>query len=271
MNNKPSNTLLISTYNWPEALSLVLKSVARQTVLPDEVIIADDGSDNRTRTVIEEFQGNFPVPLYHEWQPDNGFQKTIILNKALAKAKGDYIIQVDGDVLLHNRFIEDHLRFAKPNSFVAGTRVIMNQALTKEVLQKGILTIPFFTKGRKNFFNGIRSPQLTSIMEKRYRTNEKNVYYIKGCNTAYWLKDMIKVNGYNEDITGWGKEDSELSIRLYNAGVQKRYLKFGALVYHMWHREFSRDKEERNTRLMQQTIQEKQTWCNTGLNKYLKS
>ena len=81
---------------------------------------------------------------------------------------------------------------------------------------------------------------------------------------------MIKVNGYNEDITGWGKEDSELSIRLYNAGVHKRYLKFGALVYHMWHREFSRDKEERNTRLMQQTIQDKQTWCNKGLNQYLK-
>ena len=171
MNNNPSNTLLIATYNWPEALSLILKSVAQQSILPDEVIIADDGSDNRTRTVIEEFQRILPVPLHHEWQPDNGFQKTIILNKALAKAKGDYIIQVDGDVLLHKKFIEDHLRFAKPNSFVAGTRVIMNQALTKEVIRKGMLTIPFFAKTSLMAFVLPASPALwRSGIEQTKRT-----------------------------------------------------------------------------------------------------
>jgi len=269
MKNKPSCTLLIPTYNWPEALALVLKSVERQTVLPDEVMIADDGSGESTRKVIEQFQQHFPVPLHHEWQPDQGFQKTLIVNKALAKAKGAYIIQSDGDVLLHRHFVEDHLDFAEPNSFVAGTRVILDKAFSQEVLEKGILSIPLFAKGKKNFFNGIRSKRLRNLMESRYKNTEKNIYYIKGCNMAFWLKDFIKVNGYNESITGWGKEDSELSIRLYNAQVQKRYLKFGAIVYHLWHQEFSRDREQRNTDLMEKTIREKLAWCDKGIAQYL--
>lgn len=98
-------TLLMTTYNWPQALGMVLASVSRQTVLPDEIVIADDGSTEETKMLIEHFASNFPQPVIHVWQKDLGFRKTAILNKAIAKATGDYIIQIDGDVVLNSHFI----------------------------------------------------------------------------------------------------------------------------------------------------------------------
>lgn len=269
MKNRPSCSLLIATYNWPEALGMVLKSVKKQSLLPGEILIADDGSREDTRALIESFQSGFPVPVRHFWHPDHGFRKTIILNKAVAAAKGDYIVQVDGDVMLHPNFIEDHCAFMEDHSFVAGTRTMLSKELTQHVIENEVLTIPLFTKGVKNSFNSIRSGLLRALMGNRYKVNAGNAYYIKGCNMAFWRKDFIKVNGYNESITGWGREDSELAIRLYNAGVTKRYLKFGAIVYHLWHQEFSRDRELLNTELMDKTVKEKLVRCDKGVDQYL--
>src|ERR1700712_962551 len=102
-------SLVISTYNWPQALELCLKSVATQKHLPDEVIIADDGSGEETRLLIDKYKKDFPVPLLHLWHEDKGFRKTIILNKAINQSSFEYIIQVDGDVILEKHFISDHL------------------------------------------------------------------------------------------------------------------------------------------------------------------
>jgi glycosyltransferase involved in cell wall biosynthesis len=266
---KISNTLLVATYNWPEALELVLKSVERQTILPDEVIIADDGSGRETRDLLEERQKNFPVPLKHIWHADEGFRKGMVINRAIALAAGDYILQIDGDIIPQRHFVEDHLRFAAPGSFVAGTRVLLNEPKTKQVLNEKILDIPPFSRGTKNFLNSIRSEPLQKLLGNLYRSSEKEIYYIKGCNMAFWTDDFIRINGYNEDISGWGKEDSELALRLHNAGVRKRYLKFGAVACHLWHREFSREREALNIRLMEKTIAEKLTWCEHGISQYL--
>lgn len=269
MKNRPSCSLLISTYNWPEALAIVLKSVERQSLLPDEILIADDGSKEATRALIESFQSRFSIPVRHFWHPDDGFRRTVILNKAVAGAKGDYIVQVDGDVMLHPNFIEDHRGFIEEHSFVAGTRTMLGKELSKQVIEQEMLTIPLFTKGVKNFFNSIRIAFLKALMSNRYKVSAKNAYYVKGCNMAFWRKDFIAVNGYNESITGWGKEDSEFAIRLYNAGVKKRYLKFGAVVYHLWHQEFSRDRESLNIELMDKTMKEKLVRCDKGVDQYL--
>lgn len=112
MSNKISSSLIVSTYNWPEALDLVLLSILNQTVFPIEVIIADDGSTNKTKELIEKYQKIFPVKLMHVWHEDDGFRKTIILNEAYRIAQGDYIIQIDGDIILNKYFIEDHLKNA---------------------------------------------------------------------------------------------------------------------------------------------------------------
>lgn len=104
MNNSKhpiKTSLLISTYNWCEALNLCLNSVLRQSQQPDEIVIADDGSREDTKLLIADFSKKSPVPIIHVWHEDIGFRKTIILNKAIAKCSSDYIIQIDGDLILH--------------------------------------------------------------------------------------------------------------------------------------------------------------------------
>ena len=108
MNKKPFVSLVTPTYNWPNALELLLLSIKQQTVLPNEVIIADDGSRPETTELIKKFQEDFPVPLFHVWHEDHGNQKPKIMNKAIAQAKFEYIIEIDGDIIMHPNFVEDH-------------------------------------------------------------------------------------------------------------------------------------------------------------------
>lgn len=268
MVNEQSVSLIISTYNWPKALELCLHSIQKQSVLPDEIIIADDGSKEPTKELIEKVQTFFPIPIVHVWQPDEGFQLAKIRNKAIAKSKYEYIIQIDGDLFLHRHFIKDHLAACEKGFFITGSRVILNKKLSDKVLSNPPEKISIFSKGITNFFNGIRQKLLGNILAKKYKTG-KNKYYVKGCNMAFWKKDLIEVNGYNESFTGWGREDSELAIRLINNGIEKKFLKLQGIVYHIYHKESDRSSEPNNVTMMEQAIQNKTVWCNIGLKLYL--
>ena len=124
-------TLIITTYNKPVFLELVLKSVMRQRVLPCEVIVADDGSKEDTKALIERYQALFPVPLVHSWIPDEGFRLSMSRNVAIAKAKGDYIIIIDGDIVLGPSFVADHVWAREEGCFVNGNRARLTKAATQ--------------------------------------------------------------------------------------------------------------------------------------------
>lgn len=262
-------SLLISTYNWPEALRLCLLSVERLHPMPGEVLIADDGSGAATAELIAAFQARFPVPLRHIWQPDAGFQLARIRNKAIAAAQGRYIIQVDGDQLLHPRFMADHLRLAKPGCFITGSRVLLNPAFSARLQQQQ--TIPHKTAllQRRHFFNGLHVPVLQQYFATRYKVEGQHRYHVKGSNMSFWKSDLLRVNGYNEAFTGWGKEDTEIAIRLLNAGVKKLSLKLGGICYHLHHKEASRIQEAENNRLMEAAMASGVTWCEAGIQQYL--
>jgi glycosyltransferase involved in cell wall biosynthesis len=140
-------SLIVSTYNWPEALNLCLISIGKQTLLPDEVIIADDGSTDKTLKLIEKHKRNFPIPIIHVWQPDDGFQLSKIRNKAIAASSQKYIVQIDGDLILEKHFIQDHVAFRKENTFVSGSRVIMNSDLSKKLIMLQKTNVPLTSKG----------------------------------------------------------------------------------------------------------------------------
>lgn len=236
-------SLVISTYNWPQALKLCLKAVLHQTQYPYEVIIADDGSAVETANMIKELQTDFPIPITHVWHEDNGFRKTVIMNKAVKAAKGDYIIQIDGDILIHPYFIEDHLSVAEPGYFIRGGRSLINALKTKFFLHR----IAFHPQKSNlikssNKFNAFRIP----FLSRAFSGVSEDVTHVKGCNMAYWKKDFIAVNGYNNDMNGWGHEDIELAIRLHNSGVQMKKIKFKAIAYHLHHPFNPRNCEERN-------------------------
>jgi glycosyltransferase involved in cell wall biosynthesis len=259
-------SLIISTYNWPQALNLCLKSVLKQSLLPEEIIIADDGSTAETKNLVEQFQRISPVLIHHVWQPDEGFQLARIRNKAIAFASKPYIIQIDGDLILDKNFVKDHVAFQHEHTFVSGSRVIMNKELSERLLASESIDVPLTSKGLENVFNGLRIPLLSKLM-KDYK--QEDIYYIRGCNMAFWRKDLLRVNGYNESFVGWGREDNEIGSRLINSGVRKRIIKFSGIVFHICHKEKTRISLDSNDQVLQLTISNKLTYCEKGLSQYL--
>jgi glycosyltransferase involved in cell wall biosynthesis len=263
-----SCSLLVSTYNRPDALGLCLKTVAQQNILPVEVVIADDGSGEETTKLIEKFQKDFPVPVKHVWHPDEGFRAAAIRNKGIALCTQDYIVQIDGDIIIHPKFIQDHIEMQKPGYFIVGSRVMLSPEQTKRLLQQG--SVDFKKLSREKFaFNGLRNRFLRNQLARLYKIKGRHQFYAKGANLAFYKEDMVRINGYNEAFVGWGSEDRDVAIRLMNAGVKKLSIKMGAVCYHLYHKLNERNNELRNEKLMYEAIDKKLVRAKDGLDKYL--
>lgn len=259
-------SLIITTYNWKEALQAVLESVKNQTRLPDEVIIADDGSSTDTSNTIKKQKEQFPIPLIHSWQEDKGFRAAESRNKAIAKASGDYIIIIDGDIVLNKHFIEDHIVNSKVDYFIQGGRVSLGKKFTAQFLAK-YMQPSLFSIDIKNRKNTIRSSTLSALFSRKINSANST----RSCNMSFWKKDIIKVNGFNEDFVGWGREDSEFVHRLLNSDINRLYLKFSGIGYHLYHKENSRGSLKINDDILNTTINENLQWCKNGLDKHLNS
>jgi glycosyltransferase involved in cell wall biosynthesis len=266
----PSCTLVISTYNRPSALRLCLASVLEQTRLPDEIVIADDGSTQETKDLVVEFTGSTRIPVQHVWQADEGFRLAAIRNKAFVAATSDYIIQIDGDLILHPKFIKDHLAACKRRSFIAGTRVLIGPELTEQLVRQGKYSWQEILNSKlKKKHYGKRS-RLVSAMFYHTKKGKRYVPYVLGCNMAFWKADLEKVNGYNEEFTGWGKEDNDIAARLLNAGVQLHSLKFRGVAYHLYHKEAAQHLLTVNEKLYEATLVDQLTYIRKGLDQYVK-
>ena len=258
------NTLIVTTYNWPGALELTLKSIARQSVAPGEVIVADDGSGPDTARVVERWKPQIAAPVLHLWQPHEGFRLARSRNRAIAAATGDYLMIVDGDMVLHRHFVADHLRAARPGSFIQGVRLLTQAATAARMLREGSLDLSFFSPGVRRRRHAIRSLLLSRMLFQR-RVGQ---HAIRGCNQAYWKSDLSQVNGFNEAFVGWGREDNEIAARLYNAGIHRRNLKFQALAIHLHHPPRQPKGVNPNDAILHQAISRGDTWCRLGLDRH---
>lgn len=262
----PSCSLVVATSEWPEALAAVLASVERQRVLPGEVVVADDGSREPTRALVERCAARFPVPLRHVWQPDDGFRLAQIRNRANAAARGDYILQIDGDMVLHPAFVADHLAAARPRQLVGGSRVLLDEDASRRLLDGGPLPGPF-GPGLRNRLNALRLPALggavSAVLARR------GLRSIRGGNMAYWREDFVAVNGYDEAFVGWGREDTDLVVRMLRSGATRRLLKLAGVAYHLHHREKSRGDLERNDALLAAALEACEARCAKGVAQYL--
>ena len=265
MASYPSNSLIISTYNAPLQLELVLRSALAQKKLPDEILIADDGSTNETQILIETIKRESPIPIIHVWHEDKGFRKSIILNKTITKAKGDYLIQIDGDCILHPSLIKDHLRFARVGYYQFGSRIRIPEEKVPTLLKKKCIHFDFRSPYPQKTIRSIRIPYAT-LLQKPITFGVKK---FRGCNASFWKSDIHAINGYNEAMKGWGCEDSELIIRLQNKGIKGRRLRYCGLVYHMDHPTACKKATSDNQLIEQQAIDNKLVTCTLGLNQYL--
>lgn len=262
-------SLIITTYNRKDALELVLLSTMTQSVMPFEVIVADDGSTKDTEELIKHYQAQFPVKLLHCWQEDKGFRVSHIRNKAFAMASGTYIIMVDGDVILHRNFIGSHLEHIKANQFIQGSRVLLSPEATKKAIELKQIRFTPFSKGIKNRFNAISNRLLSQLIQVLYK-GDKTHKGVRSCNLSCWKSDLIKVNGFSEEFIGWGREDSEFVVRLLNNCIKRTNLKFGGVVYHLWHKENKTDDLlKKNDILLENAITEGRKVCEIGINQYL--
>lgn len=259
-------SLIVTTYNRPDALECVLLSILRQKIMPNEVIIADDGSTEETRKIIEQYAAFFPVPLLHSWQDDCGFRAAMSRNKAIVMSKYKYIVIVDGDMVLHKRFIYDHLAFAEKGKFLIGSRAVVPQKiLAKYMLTKDNLTC--FSSGIYRREKSLRCFLLAKLLIPLY----SKLRHIKtSCNASFWLDDCIAVNGFDEDFVGWGGEDSDFFTRLINNNIQCKFFCFAGIGWHLWHdyKAYSTDFNNNKERTKEK-MQLKRKKCENGIDKYL--
>ncbi|MDL2322748.1 glycosyltransferase family 2 protein [Bacteroidales bacterium OttesenSCG-928-A17] len=260
-------SLIISTYNWPDALNLCFQSVLRQSRLPDEVIVADDGSKKETQQLVEEFAQTAPFPVKHIWHEDKGFRLAAIRNKAIVASSSDYIIQIDGDIILHPHFIKDHLSVARKGFFTKGSRVLLGETLSTEIMNGEMPKCIILQKDITKRANALRFPLLGKI--SAFMGNPKGFRHLCGCNMAFWRDDLIKVNGYNEDIYEWGGEDNEIAARLIHNGIYKQAIRWQMNAYHIFHPSNSKERLGLNNAILLKTVNEKKTRSENGLDKYI--
>jgi glycosyltransferase involved in cell wall biosynthesis len=258
-------SVAVITYNWPPALALVLRALALQSELPFEVIVTDDGSRDDTRMLLQEMARDYPVRLVNLWQPDDGARMSRARNRAIAAAQGDYVILLDGDMVAERHFIADHRAFARPGCFVQGSRVLTDAALTARMLAGQRTELGFSERGIERRRHTLRIPPLARL----YARPGQRQRGIKSCNMGFWRDDLIRLNGFNEAMTGWGREDTELVARAFHAGLLRRDVRFSALAFHLWHRTRKNVVDNPNDRVVDDTRARRLVRCDQGVDGHL--
>lgn len=273
--NVPLASVIVTTYNQPEWLRKTLWGFELQTNKQFEVLIADDGSGEETKKVIDEFKQRGVLNITHVWHPDNGFQKCQILNKAILKANSDYLIFTDGDCIPRNDFVDVHIRNAKQGIFLSGGYLKLVKSVSEKIsfndIESGLpfksswlqengqpFTYKFLKLNRKPFIQKF----LNSITTTKPTWN--------GHNVSGWKVDIIAVNGYNEDMQ-YGGLDRELGERLMNYGVKGKQIRYSAICVHLDHPRPYRTEStwEKNYRIRKEVKQKRLKWTSNGIDKYL--
>jgi len=242
-------TVIVSTYNRPRALTRVLQGLAKQFLKPDQIVIADDGSKEETRSFIKKWKTQLPQ-LEHCWQDDFGFRKTKILNAAILKSNCDRLIFLDGDCIPFPTFISDHLKHAQAGVVLAGGRILTTERFTNQLLENVDRPLPNnFTYWLRRYFSGDidRLSLFLRLPGSSWRLYApSNWRLVRGCNFSVSREALLSVNGFDESYSGWGFEDSDIAIRLINSGLRVKTLRFSAPVLHLWHPEESRNQSAQN-------------------------
>ncbi len=266
-----ATSVIISTYNQPKWLRNVLIGYQQQTLSDFEIVIADDGSEDGTRLVVEAFQKDTKLKIEHVWHPDAGFQKTTILNKAIQATQGNYLIFSDGDCVPRNDFIETHLKFKKYGHFLSGGYFKLPLTISQSITAKDIIDQTCFQKewllknGLKKSFK-LNKLTSTGIKERLLNAFTPTKATWDGMNASGFKKDIIAVNGFDERMR-YGGEDRELGERLINKGLKSIQIRYSAICLHLDHERgyVNEDDSNINKAIRKATKAQKRTWTDFGI------
>ncbi|WP_411894640.1 glycosyltransferase family 2 protein [Winogradskyella sp. A2] len=271
--NSIDTSVIISTYNNPKWLEKVLWSFGQQLFKDFEVVIADDGSSEETKQLIDRMKVDLNFPIQHIWHEDNGFQKTVILNKATVASKGEYLVYTDGDCMARADFLSVHKSKRERRYFLSGGYFKLPMNISELIGEEDIKTQRCFdidwlkSNGLKSSFKnnkitarGFKQKFLNFITPTKATWN--------GHNSSCWKDDIMKANGYDERMQ-YGGEDRELGERLFNMGIKSKQIRYSAICLHLDHSRGYVQPEmiEKNNRIRKTTKKEKITKTSFGIEK----
>lgn len=264
-------SVIISTYNNPAWLEKVMWGYECQTYKNFEFIIADDGSGQPTPDLIERFRQHSLLEIKHVWHPDNGFQKSAILNKAVAASTTDYLLFSDGDCIPRKDFVETHVRNAKPGYFLSGGYFKLPMETSKAITREDVVTGNAFdvrwlhAHGLKKTYKELKLVS-RGFQQKllNFLTPAKATW--NGHGSSGWKKDLLAVNGHNEEMQ-YGGQDRELGERLVNYGLKGKQIRYSAVCIHLDHKRGYNTRESifKNRKIRQQTRCQRKIWTKSGI------
>jgi glycosyltransferase involved in cell wall biosynthesis len=265
-------SVVVTTYQREDALDAVLRSLAGQTDQDFEVVVADDGSTAATAAVIDAWKGKVGRRLDRVWHEDRGFRAAEIRNRAILISRGAYCIFLDGDCIVRPDFVGTHRRLAEPGCFVTGNRILLSPELTARVLREGLMPESWsFGRwlaqrlcGRVNRLSALLHLPLGPLRRLRRHAWRG----ARSCNLAVWRSDLDRVDGFDADYSGWGKEDSDVIVRLLHAGVQRKDGVFATGVLHLWHPDAGRGRLAENERKLSDIIASDNIRARRGLSAF---
>ena len=263
MKNNATGTLkisvIVSTYNRHQALDAVLSALSEQDYPDFEIIVADDGSDQTTASLIEHHEVRHRYALQHVWQADEGFRLSEIRNKATLRATGEYIVFLDGDCIPRPNFVSWHATLAEKERFVTGHKVPLSRAVTEEVLANQIRLHRYTFKDwiRMRLHGRVsRLLPFISLPNGPWRKGRTRSWKkVIGCNMAMWSQDLKAINGFEEGYRGWGFKDNDVAIRLINSGIYRKDGRYATGVIHLWHEDNDRSHAEHNRHHFQMVLE----------------
>lgn len=264
-------SIIISTYNSKEWLKKVLIGFNQQTLQNFEIVIADDGSREDTKNMIDSFEAVYPIT--HVWHEDNGFQKSQILNKAILACKTDYIIMSDGDCIPRKDFVAVHDNYKEPGYFLSGGYYKLTMPISEKIDQNIIEKQTCFDLGwllKNGLKKSFKNNKLNSFGSKakflNWITPTKATW--NGHNASGWKKDILAVNGFDERMQ-YGGQDRELGERLMNLGIRSKQIRYSAIVIHLDHPRGYMNKEswEINNNIRKNTRSKKIKFTPYGIKK----
>ena len=262
-------SVIVSTYNREDALDVVLRALSRQSDRKFEIIVADDGSGPATARLVREWASRTALPIKHVWHEDRGFRLADIRNCGIHASTGAYLLFLDGDCIARRNFVAAHRRFAEPGWFVTGTRILLSRNLTDRILHYGLepeswgLARWVVERSRRQLNRfapllDLRLGGMRKLSARRWRG-------ARGSNMAFWRTDLEKVDGFDTSFSGWGREDSDLFIRLIRAGVHRKDGRFATGVLHLWHPEADRSRLAENDRQLDEVLRSNRITARRGL------
>ena len=262
-------SVIVTTYNREDALEAVLRSLASQKDRNFEVVVADDGSAPATAALVEQHKAQVGVPLTHVWHEHRGFRAGEIRNRAVRASRGDYVVFLDGDCLTRPDFVATHRRLAEPGWFVTGNRALLTQALTDAVLSRPLEPEHWGTADwlRQRLSGGLNrlAPVLRLPLGPLRKMRPQAWEGARSCNLGVWRADLDRVDGFDASFSGWGKEDSDLLVRLLHAGVRRKDGAYATGVLHLWHAAADRSRLAENEQRLARVIESRRVRAEAGI------